>query len=499
FRYAADDFIQKCVLAMHDIYHANGLHLYPQASYWDWPYTADKTNPRLLQIDRDWMWYKAWARYAWNCHRDRSDEVNYWAGLLANKYGSNLSAGKNILQAFEQSGEIAPKLLRRFGITDGNRQTLSLGMLMTELINPYRYGLFTLLYNSESPEGEMLTEYAEKEWKHEKHVGETPVEIIKEVKVHGQKAVEAIEHASPLITKDKNEFERIKNDMHIYNALANSYAEKAEAALSVLRYKYSNNITDLDKALPHLEKSLDWYKKLAALTKDTYLYANSMQTKQRKIPVSGADGNYKTWTEMLPVYEKELSSFKKNIDSLKAPKSKTALKKTELLQNAAVTLITRPDEYYSINTGKELFTDTSTYIKNFAEELKQLQGLKFSRVKQLKEGTHLEFSNAKPVKVLVGYFNTQNPEYLQPPTLENDASANDYGQAQTKIANALIISGMPPVNIHTFSFKAGTNTLDLPKGAVLILGFVDDDKLTRSYDTGLTQSGVKEELDWLFE
>jgi hypothetical protein len=499
FRYAADDFIQKCVLAMHDIYHANGLHLYPQASYWDWPYTADKTNPRLLQIDRDWMWYKAWARYAWNCHRDRSDEVNYWAGLLANKYGTDLSAGKNILEAFEQSGEIAPKLLRRFGITDGNRQTLSLGMLMTQLINPYRYGLFTLLYNSESPEGEMLTEYAEREWKHEKHVGETPVEIIKEVKVHGQKAVDAIQQASPLITKDKNEFERIKNDMHIYNALANSYAEKAEAALSVLRYKYSNDISDLEKALPHLEKSLDWYKKLAALTKDTYLYANSMQTKQRKIPVSGADGNYKTWTEMLPVYEKELSSFKKNIDSLKAPNSKTAVKKTELLQNAAVTLITRPDGYYSINTGKELFSDTSTYIKNFAEELKQLQGLKFSRIKQLKEGTHLEFSNAKPVKVLVGYFNTQNPEYLQPPTLENDASANDYGQAQTKIANALIISGMPPVNIHTFSFKAGKNTLDLPKGAVLILGFVDDDKLTRSYDTGLSQSGVKEELDWLFE
>ncbi|HSV12302.1 MAG TPA: hypothetical protein VLI68_16100 [Hanamia sp.] len=499
FRYAADDFIQKCVLAMHNIYHANGLHVYPQASYWDWPYTADKTNPRLLQIDRDWMWYKAWARYAWNCHRVRNNEVNYWAGLLANKYGTGLSAGKNILQAFEQSGEIAPKLLRRFGITDGNRQTLSLGMLMTELINPYRYGLFTLLYNSEAPEGEMLTEYAEKEFKHEKHIGETPVEIIKEVKVHGQKAVDAIEHASPLITKDKKEFERIKNDMHIYNALANSYAEKAEAALSVLRYKYSNDIADLQKALPHLEKSLDWYKKLAALTKDTYLYANSMQTKQRKIPVSGADGNFKTWTEMLPVYENELVSFKKNIDSLKAPKSKTEVKKIELLQNAAVTLITKPDGYYSINTGKELFSDTSTYIKNFAEELKQLQGLKFSRVKQLKEGTHLEFSNAKPVKVLVGYFNTQNPEYLQPPTLENDASANDYGQAQTKIANALIISGMPAVNIHTFSFKAGTNTLDLPKGAVLILGFVDDNKLTRSYDTGLSQSGVKEELDWLFE
>jgi len=499
FRYAADDFIQKCVLAMHDTYHANGVHVYPQASYWDWPYTADKTNPRLLQIDRDWMWYKEWARYAWNCHRDRNDEVNYWAGLLAGKYGSNLSGGKNILTAFEQSGEIAPKLLRRFGITDGNRQTLTLGMLMTELINPYRYGLFTLLYNSEAPPGEMLTEYAEREWKHEKHVGETPVEIIEEVKAHGREAVDAIEKALPLVTKNKAEFERIKNDMYSYNALANNYAEKAQAALYVLRYKYSHNITDLEEALPHLEKSLDWYKKLAGLTEDTYLYANSMQTKQRKIPVSGEDGKYKTWTEMLPVYENELIAFKKNIDSLKSPKPSKAVKKIELLQNASVNLITKPGGYYSINTGSELFSDTSTYIKNFAEELKQLQGLKFSRLKQMKEGTHLEFSNTKPVKVLVGYFNTKEPAYLQPPTLENDASANDYGQAETKIANALIISGLPSVNIHTFSFKAGTNTLDLPKGAVLILGFVDDNELNRSFDAGLIQSGVKEELDWLFE
>jgi hypothetical protein len=34
---------------------------------------------------------------------------------------------------------------------------------------------------------------------------------------------------------------------------------------------------------------------------------------------------------------------------------------------------------------------------------------------------------------------------------------------------------------------------------VLILGFVDDNKLTHSFDAGLSQSGVKEELDWLFE
>ena len=45
----------------------------------------------------------------------------------------------------------------------------------------------------------------------------------------------------------RNEFDRLINDMHIYDALANNFAEKASAALDVLRYKYSNDINDLEK------------------------------------------------------------------------------------------------------------------------------------------------------------------------------------------------------------------------------------------------------------
>jgi hypothetical protein len=499
FRYGSADFIQKCVQAMHNVHHGNGLHLYPESSYWDWPYTADKTNPRLLQVDRDWIWYKAWARYAWNCHRDRNDEVNYWSKLIGSKYGTNANNGKSILTAYEEAGEIAPKLLRRFGITDGNRQTLTLGELMTQLINPYRYGLFTLLYNSEGPEGEMLTEYAEKDWKGEKHIGETPVTIINDVIAHGKKAVAAIESVSS-VTKNKDEFERIKNDMYCYNALANTYAEKARAALYVLRYKYSNDLKDLEQALPHLESSVAYYKKLADLTKDTYLYANSMQTQQRKIPVGGNDGKMKTWVELLPIYQKELDNFKRSIDSLKSPKASAEAARKVVLKNADVTLITKPEAFYNLSAGKELFTDTATYIKDFAEELKELNAFKLSKSKQIEEGTVLKFTNAKPVKVLVGFFNDNNPKlFLQPPQLETDASANDYGQAETKIANAVIISGMPSVNIHTYSFKPGTNTLTLGKGACLILGFVDDTQLVKSYDAGLVQGGVKRELDWLFE
>jgi len=170
-----------------------------------------------------------------------------------------------------------------------------------------------------------------------------------------------------------------------------------------------------------------------------------------------------------------------------------------VLKNADVALITRPESYYTIATGKEPFTDTATYIKDFAEELKELNGLKLSKSKQIEEGTVIKFTNAKPVKVLVGYFNSKDMRFLQPPQLETDASANDLGQAEIKIANALIISGMPPVNIHTYIFQAGSNTLTLGKGACLVVGFVDDNQAIPVYDAGLITGGVKRELDWLFE
>lgn len=331
------------------------------------------------------------------------------------------------------------------------------------------------------------------------HIGETPVQIMNEVKVHGAKAVEAINKASSSVKSNKEEFARLKNDMYIYNALAGNYAEKASAALDVLRYKYSNDISDLEKGYVHLQKSLIWFQNLVDLTKNSYLYANSMQTGQRKIPIGGDNGNNKTWQELLPFYQQELNNFRRNIDSLKSPNKNAAANQPILLKNANVTFITKPEAFYSIETGKEIFTDTATYIKNFAEELKQLNGLKLSKSKQIEEGTTIKFSSAKPVKVLVGYFNSPDPGFLPEPQLETDASANDYGQAEIKIGNALVISGMPPVNIHTFSFKSGTHTLTLAKGACLILGFVDGLQTIPVHDAGLVSGSVKRELDWLFE
>jgi len=120
------------------------------------------------------------------------------------------------------------------------------------------------------------------------------------------------------------------------------------------------------------------------------------------------------------------------------------------------------------------------------------------KAKQETDGTILTFTNANPVKVLVGYFANKAPQYLQEPQLETDASANDYGQADIKIANAIQIEGLPPVNVHTYTFKAGTNTLNLGKGACLILGFVDDNARIPIYDAGLSNEGNIRDLRWLF-
>ncbi|MEP0368012.1 MAG: glycoside hydrolase family 20 zincin-like fold domain-containing protein [Cyclobacteriaceae bacterium] len=498
FRYSSPDFIQKSVKAMHEVQGANGLHLYPQTAYWDWPYTADNTSERLLQIDRDWMWYQAWARYAWSDDRDRNEEIEYWTQELADFYDCGQS-GKEILEAYEQTGEIAPKLLRTFGISDGNRQTLLLGMFMGQLVNPFKYHVYQNFLTSNGPVGEILIDYAAKEWKGEAHLGETPPQIIEEVVTHGKLAVEAIEKASTAIGKNSEEFERLKNDVYCYDAFANYFAEKVKAAMLVLRYKYSNDIADLEKAVPHLEASIKYFTALVKLTKDTYLYANSMQTAQRRIPITGRDGTNKTWVELLPHYMTELDVFKGNIEKLKSNNDAgQAMKSNKVFAAADVTILNKGAAMYPLKKGQKVYTDNKAEIIEVAPDLRRLSGVRFSDEQQQKEGTVLRFKTDKPVKILVGYFNTNSYTALRPPTLEFNALANDRGQSDIKIANAMLIPGLYPVNVYSYSYEAGQHELILGKGRVLILGFIDGEEEIMTHDAGVTDSEDGVAVDWLF-
>jgi len=317
FRYGAQRFIQKCVQAMQTRLGAQGLHPYPLC-YWNWPYSPDNTQPKLKQYERDWIWFEAWARYAWNPNRSEQQEREYWVGRLTDIYG-NKQAAQKILDAYNDAGECAPRLIRRFGITEGNRQTMSLGMTLDQLVNPGPYKPYKDLWLSQSPPGERLQEYVEKEWKRELHTGETPPQIIREVLEYSKKAVQEIETAKPLVTQNKEEFSRLYNDIHCIRAMSENYAAKVNAAICVLRYGFSKDIQDMKQAAKYLEESLKHYRKLTELTRDSYTFAQSMQTSQRKIPFPGAEdgkpANYH-WIEVLKKYEKELEDFKRQIQDL---------------------------------------------------------------------------------------------------------------------------------------------------------------------------------------
>lgn len=490
FRYGDVEFIQKSVVAMRDRLGAHGLHLYP-LFYWDWPYSPDiVTRPAVVagvadpgpasptpatalkQWERDWIWFEAWARYAWNPDRPAAGERAYWIARLAERYGA--AAAPHILDAYNAAGECAPRILRRYGITEGNRQTMALGMTLDQLVRPEKYREFPELWESQSPPGERLKEFAEREWKKQPHVGETPLTINAEVLDFSARAVAAIDAAAPLVTQNREELERLRNDVRCIRAMSRSYVAKTAAALSALRYSYSKDPADMITADQQLAESLGYFRELTSLTKGTYTAANSMQTAQRRVPfpggVAGKAANYH-WTQLLPLYEKELVDFRARVAALEHP---TAGRSHAPFAPAEFKLLTPSLETFTSQVGNTAFSDSDAVIKSLAPELEGLQGLKLSlAATRAAAPLKIQFSCAKPVRVLVGYFQASGPEWRKPPELETDATAGERGGVEALLTHAVEFDSLPPLNVHAFDYPAGTHTLDVRgTGAFAILGLV---------------------------
>ena len=477
FRYGDTEFIRKSVLASRDRLGASGIHLYP-LSYWNWPYAPDIADPPLLQWQRDRIWFEAWARYAWNPDVNTNEDRAYWISQIADFYGDP-NAAEKILDAYNNSGEVAPRLIRRFGITEGNRQTLSLGMTLDQLVNPNKYGAIEDLWLSQAPPGERLDEFVKKEWNHAAHIGETPETIIAEVLDESSNAVVAANAAETLVTKNRDEFERLKNDTLCIQAMAENYSAKVKAAELVLRYNYSHDISDMENAKKFLAESFADYQKLVALTENTYRYANSMQTSQRKIPVSGGVKGHGTnylWSQLEPLYKTEMENFQAKVAALKQSTNVVAAVDESAVKpwpTAQFKLISTNAETYKIEVGAKVFTDRNFVIQTLELELNGLTGIRFSH-EAAKEGLPpIEFEASEPVYVLVGYFDSDKKAWLQVPKLEFAAQADERGGVDTVLENAATISSSPNVNLHAFRFGAGKQKLELiGKGSFVILGVV---------------------------
>ena len=153
------------------------------------------------------------------------------------------------------------------------------------------------------------------------------------------------------------------------------------------------------------------------------------------------------------IYEKEVSVFKGRLDSLAV--SPVAPARAAAFQPAAVEM---KKEIYIVDSGAN--------IKAVAAPLRGLKGVVVSGGEK-----RIEFSCSEPVDLLIGFFNQKGSDFVQPPQLETDASANDFGQAEPRITNAAEVEGMPSVNVHVWTYKAGRHELVLGKGRCLVLGF----------------------------
>src|SRR5690606_3472683 len=144
-------------------------------------------------------------------------------------------------------------------------------------------------------------------------------------------------------------------------------------AIQLLAYKYTEDVESLRKALPDLEKSVEAYRALTDLTADTYLYANSMQTKQRKIPMRGVDATFKHWTEMLPVFETELRNFRQAIDSI-AASAGTPKKERKLLREKEIQ-VKADVQYTALKKGAKLHLDQELVVTHLANELEGMKAV----------------------------------------------------------------------------------------------------------------------------
>ena len=238
-----------------------------------------------------------------------------------------------------------------------------------------------------------------------------------------------------------------------------------------------------------------------------------MQTSQRRIPVGGNDGKYKTWSEMLPVYEEELEHLEANIKKLveeriqawkdkengitrTAPEVKRAIPASCVtMEKAGSPNCTKTPPVITLQKGARLFEQREEAIDTIAPELEGLQALILNRDTTRIEGTRVVFDCDRPVQMLVGFFIDDDPKWASPPKLETDATGNEYGQAEPVISNAINMKGMPIVNIHAYHFNAGHHDINLPKGIIMVAGFTTSDIKQR--DAGL--QGAGDEIDWLFQ
>lgn len=494
-----------------------GVHVYP-LRYWDWPYSADKTEPLLIQTDRDWVWFATWARYAWNPERDPALEQTYWSEQFARRFAvpggvnaqghservvglesiqtiaaethkptsEQMDTGAHLLAAYELSGQCAPEVIRRLGITEGNREVLSLGMTMPQLIDAARFNPAQTLWTADAPDGERLDEWVANEVHGGKHHGENALSVAADAAEKSAEAVKEAEAAGPGIAADaRPEYDRIVDDMRAVQYLMAFYNAKVQAAALVMRYGYDHDLAHLAQARTLLADSVSEYAKLTQLTLKTYRNAAGMETSQRQIPVRGGPQT-NHWSDLLPVYKKELTTFDSRLSALRSG-SQISETKPHQLPEVPFTLQPGAGEVFTVAKGASLYSDADVPIASVAPEVDGLKGIRVSAHQE----TPIHFRLEKPAQILVGFFKSNSRKQVN--------VSPDTEQWNILLPDGVSAAKGLPISVWAKPMPAGENDLDLGKGAYVVLGFIPEDTHVTPHVNFDPESKQPPNLDWLFE
>ena len=486
FRYFAPDFIRRCVQGAREDLGASGLHLYP-LSYWNWPHAPDRVDPPLKQWERDWVWFEAWARHAWNPDRTPAEEALHWRRRFMEFFGWEASVADRMYEAGNTTGVVAPMLLRRFGITEGNRQTLALGMTLDQLVHPERYQPVRDLWECLAPEGERLPDFVARELRGEPPVGETPEAVAREVVQHARHAVVLPEGLDEKITRHRDEWLRWRNDLRALEAMARFYADKAEAARLVLRSKVTGRLEELERAAEALERSVRTFEELTQLAGPAYLFANSLQTAHRRIPFPGVVRSIVTnyhWSHVLPLYREEAAHFRQRVDRRQQGAPGQDEPPPRPWRPAAVRLLSPWADAYEVRVGARPFQDRMYTLLELAAELEGLTGIRFSH-EEAKNGRYepVEFEVDEPVYVLLGLFRDDREIWLAPPNPETAAHWAEQGSPEAVLRHAARVEQCPVVDVYWRRYPAGRHRLTVHgRGSFLVLGLVPQTETLRPRD-----------------
>jgi hypothetical protein len=309
FRWFAPDYIRECV-ANSMAGGAGGLHLYPRKA-WRWPDGSEPGLP-LVQWERDRFWNIAWARYAWNPHRETASERAWWEAELAKHFGS-ADAARDFLDSQTAAADVLPGLQRLIWLGNDNHTVVASGIRISQIEKAEGIPFLDL-----PGVAQRIPAYLADLRNGRKPPAPTPGTFIDERVIAAKRAAGLAATGAAAATRHRSEAAALARDADAVQLVVAYYREKLRAAELRAQAQAPGSRVAADAYLAPLRSSLDIFRKLAALLDPAYDSVSDVPMwnpfRFEKVPYH--------WNDLIPAFERELELHRLAISDPGPPPSK---------------------------------------------------------------------------------------------------------------------------------------------------------------------------------